>query len=320
MKMRNYLILLFLILGVSCQRVSERIDPVIERPMPLKERQRQNRDFAAALTESPFAPLRADELAEDWGKEYQMGFLLAQDFDLYRAIGSFKRALFFLGDSHPERALELHYFMALSYYLGQKYVEVIYIAECSALGMVDCTFAVYEDLIVLLYDSYRKIGKLEKAEHIRQRILAENIEAGKRLFLFSAVECADFETLSQLGSRSTQRLVSCYSQERKSPRKARLLNALVPGAGYWYLGQRSTAVTAFLVNALFIGATAEFFIHDNIAAGLICLSFESGWYFGGINGAGLCANYYNARLWENYGHKICQNEKLFPLVMVKFSF
>jgi len=284
----------------------------------IKERQREKRNFLCQFEPSIFPPLTEEERAQDWGKEYEMGFLLAQDFDLYRAITSFKRSLLLLGQNEPERRLELQYYMLLCYYLGQKYVEVIYIAESGDLQHIEPEFVIYDDLLVILYDSYRQTDQCEKAAAILSLMEAKDMGKAEKLVFFSAVETADFEYLSQF--EKSRDLVCCYQSQKKSVRKARTLNALLPGAGYWYLGQRRTATTALLVNALFIGSSAYFFANDNIAAGVLFLTFEGGWYFGGINGAGLCAKYYNERLWEGYGAKICNREKLFPLLMVKFSF
>lgn len=80
-------------------------------------------------------------------------------------------------------------------------------------------------------------------------------------------------------------MIEGYEKHAKSIKTAQCLNAVLPGAGYWYIGQKQTAVTALLVNSLFIGAASYFFVDGNIPAGVITLSLESGWYFGGIYGA-----------------------------------
>ena len=76
-------------------------------------------------------------------------------------------------------------------------------------------------------------------------------------------------------------LLNQYEFERKSTTTAQLLNAFVPGAGYLYVGQTQSAITAFLLNGVFIWASCYFFQHGNTAAGIIFTSVETGWYFGG---------------------------------------
>jgi hypothetical protein len=111
-----------------------------------------------------------------------------------------------------------------------------------------------------------------------------------------------------------------YEQFTKSPSKARTLNAILPGAGYAYVGQKRSAVTSFLINALFTAAAYQFFSRGYTAAGAITASLEMGWYFGGINGAGIEANEYNARIFEGVGRKMLTDHTCFPVLMFETSF
>ena len=58
----------------------------------------------------------------------------------------------------------------------------------------------------------------------------------------------------------------------------------------------------------------------NIAAGLITASFETGWYFGGINGAGLAAQEFNQRMYEVNTKEIMFQNRLFPIFHFTKSF
>ncbi|MGH2611943.1 MAG: tetratricopeptide repeat protein, partial [Rhabdochlamydiaceae bacterium] len=101
---------------------------------------------------------------------------------------------------------------------------------------------------------------------------------------------------------------------------AQLLNSFVPGAGYFYLGQTQSGITALLLNGLFIWASVYFFQHGNIAAGTIFTSVEAGWYFGGIYGAGQEAKLYNERLYERQATPIMNENRYFPILMLKYGF
>lgn len=115
-------------------------------------------------------------------------------------------------------------------------------------------------------------------------------------------------------------IISAYHKYKKSPLLAGTLNALLPGSGYLYLGQAQSAFTAFALNGLFI-ATAGYFIHEkNYPAAIITLSFESGWYFGGILGAKESAKLYNDRLFETHAHHHMRDNKLFPILMLDHGF
>jgi len=57
-----------------------------------------------------------------------------------------------------------------------------------------------------------------------------------------------------------------------------------------------------------------------LAAGIITTSFEAGWYFGGIYGAGESAKLYNERLYEKAVYPAMNRHSLFPVLMLKFGF
>ena len=84
---------------------------------------------------------------------------------------------------------------------------------------------------------------------------------------------------------ATIELFNEYKNKRKNPYLAGGLNAILPGLGYLYLGQKQSAFTALMLNSLTTSAAYYFYKNDNLAAALLTLSFESGWYFGGIYGA-----------------------------------
>ena len=120
-----------------------------------------------------------------------------------------------------------------------------------------------------------------------------------------------------LSDLSLSELIEFFCNQRKSGR----LKVLYPrGAGYFYLGQKQSGITALLLNGLFIGASVYFFEDGNIPAGIIFTSFEAGWYFGGIYGAGLEAKYYNERLYESMATPMMHRERLFPILMLNYAF
>ena len=327
--MRRLIVFLLIIFSLpACVRVPNRIEPVIQTPPHPKEIHRERRGFCHLppdFSVSPFPPLAPEEGSTDWGKEFYLALCFAADFDLFRAITGFKRALWLLPPEYSARRLEIEYDIALAYFLGGKFVEAAYSVESTDLINVDASFPAFDDLLLLLYESYHQIGKPEHATHIFSLIDKAEPEKAGKLNLLSAVKGADFEALYAIAEKEECRnylnhVLAGYQKESKSIRKAQWLNALLPGAGYWYVGQRSTAVTAFLVNSLFITAATQFFLHGNEAAGIITISLEGGWYFGGIIGAGHAAKFYNEQLYCTFAHKITQRESYFPLMMLQFTF
>ena len=119
---------------------------------------------------------------------------------------------------------------------------------------------------------------------------------------------------------ATQEILTTFTKSCKSPSLAGFLNAVVPGLGYLYIGQKQSALTAFCLNSLFISTAGYFFYKGNIPAAVITLSFETGWYFGGILGAKEGATLYNERLFETKAHYEMRDHNLFPILMLRHGF
>lgn len=269
-----------------------------------------------------FPPLTCEELIQDWGKEMRIALAFAKECDYYRAITTFKRALVLLPPDLCLRREEIEYDIILCYYLGNKYQEVIETFETSTLTGVNREFLAYQDLLIVLYDSIEKTGNKECAKRFLPLIEAECPITAQKLELGSAISEGEFPLAMQMPQAPDYfRGAYCsYLKETKSINKARWLNALLPGAGYWYVGQDNTAITAFIVNALFIAATYQFFRKHNPAAGIITASLEMGWYMGGIYGGGRAAAEWNECKYEAFGEKMMCQEALFPQLMLRFAF
>lgn len=276
---------------------------------------------------SPFPPLSLEERETPWGQELMIGSHFAKDLDLYRAITSYKRALILFpsGSSNYLRKLQIEYGLLLSYYLGGKHREVIEVFEMSKLGSVPSTFPAFQDLLIILYDSYEKIGNQKNAEQILKLLKEIDEDSSNKLSLSEAILSADMSSIQDLYqktdlSEKASQWWTTYHLGRKSIQKAQALNAILPGAGYLYVDQPKTAMTAFLLNSAFIAATYQLFKNRQPAAGCIFLSLELGWYLGGINGAGLQAKFYNERLYASLAKETMVKWKLFPVLMLNYSF
>ncbi|MBT13082.1 MAG: hypothetical protein CMI02_13725 [Oceanospirillaceae bacterium] len=254
-----------------------------------------------------------------------LGQRFARELDLYRAITCFKSALYLHPDPTGARYAELEYDIILAYFLGGKYQEVIETFECSSLVTAGPGFPAFPDLLIMLHEAYTRDGRCDRAEGIMELIQRYSPETAEDLTLQQAVVDGNVACARSLASAhpKSATILPCldtYCCCAKSARKAQTLNAILPGAGYYYVGQRSSAMTSFLLNTLFTAAAWYFFDEGNIAAGIITTSLEAGWYFGGINGAGLAAKQYNEYLWEGCGKETLVRHRLFPVLMLEHSF
>ncbi len=271
---------------------------------------------------SPFPPLTEGELGQDWGREMRVGQGFAKELDLYQAITAFKRASFLIPPSENDRKLQLDYDIFLSYYFGRKYGDTLYTFETTPLCGANPNFTPYHDLLVGLYDSYLNLQEPDKADRILYYMQNTYPETAQKLALSKVLIAGDIPTLTQVAPThpEIQTLLSQYEKEKKSTWTAQTLNAVLPGAGYWYVGQTQSGITAFLLNGLFIWASCYFFIHGNTPAGIIFTSVEAGWYFGGIYGAGQEAKFYNERIYEKLATPMMNEKRYFPVLMLKYGF
>lgn len=273
---------------------------------------------------SPFPPLPPAEKSEPWAIELRIGMAFAKELDLYRAITAFQRALILLPPGH-ERELQLHYEILLAYYLGGRTCEALNAFEQSPLAFIDSTFPALKELLLILVDCYQHEGQPERAAGLLLQLEQIDPEEAAAVRLSSAIERVDWPELELFASSISPPpqldcLMERYCTCRKSERRAELLAAALPGAGYWYVGQKQAAITSALLNGLFIWASYAFFRNDYIAAGIITTSLELGWYFGGIYGSAAAAHTYNERVWECEANPYLRHYRLFPALRLSYGF
>ena len=316
--MKSHTLVLFcLLLFLSaCYRVSDKLEPQVNYAV---------QDRYLKQLPPAFPPLSDREKDEAWGKEYLLGQRFAEDLDFYRAITTFKRSEYLLPEKENERLLEVQYQMVLCYYLGKRYQAAITAYNHSRLYTVNTSFPAYHDLLIILYESYLETGDETKAQHTLRTLSRYYPHTAKKLELATILIEGDLcaiekESLNNPSKTYLSEILNAYEAKKKSVHKAQTLNMILPGAGYLYVGQKQSAITAFLLNGLFIAATIHFFNKGHIAAGIITTSFEAGWYFGGIYGAGEAAKLYNERLYETLAYPALNSNGLFPVLMLKYGF
>jgi len=279
-------------------------------------------DYIQSLPSS-FNPLTPDELQTDWGRELHIANQFGPELDLYRAITGYKRALILIPEGQDERKNQIEYDILYSYFIAGKFQDAIHYFEKSRLAQVPQDFPAYRDMLVILYFSYDKVCNPYRRDAILRVIksydgqLAEDVEMSRAI---GAGDLCGIFNQNHRFSEGYKKVFCQYHDKRLSVRKAQIYNAVIPGAGYLYTGQTRTAITAFLLNAAFITATYELFHNGYPAAGAIVASLEFGWYFGGINGAGLSAKYYNDQVYNCYAKEAMLDQQLFPVLMLQKAF
>lgn len=303
-----------LCLCTSCYHVPDKINPRLDYEV-------QEKHFSTL--QSAFPPLSLEEANTPWGREVVIAHVFAEQLDLYRAISTYKRAEILVDNAG--RKLEIQYDILLCYFLAKRYDEAVAEFDRSPLASVDKTFPAYHDLLLMLFECYRELDWCERQERIMELIQKDYPETAEKLQISSALRDGNLDEIKTYADgfkndSYLDNLLDTYYAQKKSVATAQTLNALLPGAGYLYIGQKTSAFTAFLLNGLFLFAASEFFLHGHNAAGIITTLFESGWYFGGIYGAGEEAKYYNERVYEKSASSILNDSKLFPVLMLDYGF
>jgi tetratricopeptide (TPR) repeat protein len=106
--------------------------------------------------------------------------------------------------------------------------------------------------------------------------------------------------LSQRASRATSLSLEGSALNLKSPTKAIVFGAIVPGAGYAYADLPQTALAAFVTNAVFIWATVASAHRNEPALATVAGLFSFGWYFGSIHGSAQATKRRNERVRNNF--------------------
>jgi hypothetical protein len=355
MMMRKISIILFLCAPLCAERIKPLLDFAVQ------DKYLQN-------LRPIFTSLTSEEKNTPWGIEYQIGIGFAKKLDLYQAMTSFKRADILIGDTQFQRKAEIQYQIINCYYLGKRYQDVVDFFEESILASTDRNFLAFQDLLIILFESYLKCDDVDRAKWMLHTTAKFYPTLAKKLEITQAICQADLLGMKQLANvketeeelakmkwekedfsirlvsdegeeeasfdkekmyqleeyaacqKCTGEILSSYLCKKKSPFAAASLNAIIPGMGYLYIGQKASAFTAFCLNGLFIGATAYFAKAGNIPAAVITGGFEAGWYFGGILGAKEGAIFYNERLFEKEAHWQMRDHKLFPILMLRHGF
>lgn len=281
--------------------------------------QKPSASYVAGLP-SPFPQLKAPESSLRWAEELRIGTAFAQELDFYRAVTNFKSGLAVLPEGMTERQGQLEYSVLLSYYLAGRYGECIEAFEASSLTAAKAQFPGYRNLLILLHDSYQQTDNDLRAQKILTLTDQHSAVLAHDMQLSSALRAGDLDTARDRAELEVFDALETYESQMKSVRTAQVLNAILPGAGYWYVGQKQTAVTALVVNAAFTAASVKFFCDGNYGAGAITASLQVGWYVGGIDGAARAANRYNEQLWEDMAHQQLTDHKLYPILMFQYGF
>jgi hypothetical protein len=288
-----------LLVFVGCTKVPEPSSPLSVAPAPVQLKHLPSAFPLACLEEGA------------WSAERMIGRSFAKEGDFYRAITAFKRAEILLPPSAHHRVFELQYDVFLCYCLAQRWSEALAFYRSSSLNQIPADFPARRDLFLLVQETLLQTGDVQGAARIDRGLSAHDLEVTQ------LTRPLALRTWDEVPSKKFQEQ---WKHSKLNPHKAAFLQAIFPGAGYWYVGQVQSGVTSFFLNALTAAATATLAAKHQWAAAFLVGSLEMGWYLGGINGASRAAHQWNRQLGERLAYPILNDEKKATLFRLEFFF
>ena len=169
---------------MGCQPTTLSFDPVITCQIP---------SYRISTMPSAFPPLSEKEKEQEWAKELLIGDVFARESDFYRAITSYKRALILLSPDAHDRRLQLEYDLIFCYYLGNKAQEALNVFEEGAISQATPAFPAFNQLLLIIYDSYLQTNQEDKAACLFQAIQQFSPESAEDLSLYKTLKEGDIQ-------------------------------------------------------------------------------------------------------------------------------
>jgi len=229
------------------------------------------------------------------------------------AVLEYKRLLsYFPFTKHKNRAL---IGIVHCYYESNRYLDAIYVAGKEDVASMEDADKM--DLNISVGKSYFKLENYPKAVYYfsqnsgfsRNRYLADQSILMEGLsYVYDSKWGEAKKTFARIGGDSQYYGVAenarllCDGSNRIKYKKPALAATLsvVPGLGYLYSGYPQTALSALLVNGMFMLGTYQAFNANNSGLGAIMGVFALGWYSGNIYGAYTTAERKNISLRNEY--------------------
>jgi len=257
-------------------------------------------------TTNPAHLYAAQEIVIDPERQFQFAEDYFQNGEYYRAIGEYKRFIYFFPSS--DKVELARYKIGLCFLNGEQYLEAIkafdeLIEDYQNTGYALKSYLKISRAYVLLkrYDAALTGIKNVITIAPNQDIKDEAYYQGGWVYLEMGLwEKAQkyFEEIS-VQNRKNYNLKEIVMEldkklplRRKNPTTAGLL-AIIPGAGHLYCERNKDALISFLLNGAMIYAAYEAFDHDLDVIGGIITFFELGFYSGNIYSAVSSAHKYN---------------------------
>ena len=241
---------------------------------------------------------------------YSYGKSLMEEGDYYRAIGEFKRLIYYF----PRSSLvdSANFLIGLSYYKAGRFNESYSVFENFAKSKEDKKDPLFYSAVLYMGKSKLKDGSLNRAKDIFLYISSEPItdtsiiyETNKYLIL-SNLLLKDFNKArialksSKLRRKERYNLIELIEMGEALPKKSLILatamSTVIPGTGQIYSGRYVDGLISLAFNSYNAYALITLLKKNaSVSKILMQLSISIPFYLGNIYGAALAAHKYNKR-------------------------
>jgi tetratricopeptide (TPR) repeat protein len=264
------------------------------------------------LIAANFSTAKAVEMTDETQLRLARGFI--EQGEYYRAVTELKRlAILFPHSPQIERAA---YGEALANYLGEEFesasVIALNLARNTTVPGRSYSASYLQSLAYWKMEQHKMaLGALSSiADGAKTPDRAEKLACTEAVYLMDAeyVDAAKAVLERHIKGNSDASSASAGlaalkrfdDMPQKSPTLAGTLSAILPGAGYAYVGRWGDAATSLILNGLFAAATWDLLRDDKYAAGYLVGTVGLSFYMGNIYGSANAAHRFNLQVRRGY--------------------
>jgi hypothetical protein len=265
--------------------------------------------FETPLPQPRFFLDQNSDLSLDYNLEYKLAKSCLYDKALESTIYGFKKSQCLA--KTQEEASKAHYGLIYTYFLSKKWDELKHDYLRGGLDSLDQKAPYYKDALLMCYIALCELKVPFLTQDVKNK-LCEDRALAQIILDYESLEKGNYP-------KRYQDIYAKFLSLKKSPLKAGLLNAFLPGSGYLYLNQKQSAITAFLLLGLLCFCLFVLSKQKQIAFSLLIYSIFTGFYWGSIVGVTESCQFYNKTIHGYLFDPIMNQDKLFLELHIDYA-
>jgi hypothetical protein len=225
--------------------------------------------------------------------------------DYLRAIDEYNAVLYNLSNDTLQYKIGLSYFFMGRYFDAERNYKKLF---ASSFFSEEAKLEYFRSLFYLGdYDNFRNEIFVKKNFPLTYSNELNRLKAYSYLMDDSALP-PESEMLSRFDDTDRKKIIEFYSWKQnppyKSPTKAAIMSAIIPGLGKVYAGEIGDGITAFLFTGLFTYLAIDKFEKDQNTSAWLFTALAAFFYGGNIYGSAAAVQNYNASIKFNFDNEV----------------